>query len=140
MSNQDSLHDRGSALENQFFAELDAKLLAELKSRQEQDNAIAEFSRISGIKDTKILEAVHKLGVTTQAFSAMRVFPLVAVAWGDGVLEDEAARGQTWFAVFASLIKGFCPTLNDSAPPSASPTGFLTAQAGAFVLEVSNVV
>jgi len=88
MSNQDSLHDRGSALENQFFAKLDAKLLAELKSQQEQDNAVAEFSRISGIKDTKILEAVHKLGVTPQTFSAMRVFPLVAVAWGDGVLED----------------------------------------------------
>ncbi len=88
MSNQDSLHDRGSALENQFFADLDAKLLAELKSRQEQENAVAEFARISGVTDTKILEAVHKLGVTPQTFSAMRIFPLVAVAWGDGVLED----------------------------------------------------
>ena len=88
MSNIDSLHDRGSALENQFFANLDAKLLAELKSRQELDNAIAEFSRISGIKDTKILAAVHDLGVTPQTFSALRVFPLVAVAWGDGTLEE----------------------------------------------------
>ena len=88
MSNQDSLRARGSALENQFFTELDAKLLAELKSRQEKDNDIAEFSRISGIKDTQILESVLKLGVTPQTFSALRVFPLVAVAWGDGVLEE----------------------------------------------------
>lgn len=88
MSNSDSLHERGSALENQFFAELDAKLLEELKSRQDQENAVSEFARITGIKDTKILEAVHKLGVTPQAFSALRVFPLVAVAWGDGVLEE----------------------------------------------------
>lgn len=88
MSNMDSLHDRGSALENQFFADLDAKLLAELNMRQEHDNAIVEFSRISGITDTKILEAVHNLGVTPQTFSALRVFPLVAVAWGDGTLEE----------------------------------------------------
>ena len=88
MSNSDSLHERGSALENQFFAELDAKLLEELKSRQDQENAVSEFARITGIKDTKILEAVHKLGVSPQAFSALRVFPLVAVAWGDGVLEE----------------------------------------------------
>ena len=88
MSKFDSLHDRGSALENQFFANLDAKLLAELKTRQEHDDASVEFSRISGIKDTAILEAVHQLGVTPQAFSALRVFPLVAVAWGDGTVEE----------------------------------------------------
>ncbi len=87
MSNSDSLHDRGSALENQFFAALDAKLLEELKTSQDAENAIAEFSRISGIKDTAVLKAVHQLGVTPQAFAAMRVFPLVAVAWSDGVLE-----------------------------------------------------
>ena len=89
MSNIDSLHNRGSALENQFFANLDAKLLAELKSRQDLDNAIVEFSRISGIKDTKILAAVHNLGVTPQAFSALRVFPI-----GSGGLGRRNARGS----------------------------------------------
>jgi len=87
MSNIDSLRERGSALENQFFADLDAKLLAELKTKVDHDNAIAEFARISGIKDTNILGAVYQLGVTPTTFSALRVFPLVAVAWGDGVLE-----------------------------------------------------
>jgi hypothetical protein len=88
MSNQDSLHERGSALENQFFADLDAKLLAELKSSQDQESAVAEFTRISGIKDKNILQAIHKLGITPQSLSALRIFPLVAVAWGDGVLEQ----------------------------------------------------
>ena len=114
MSNLDSLHDRGSALENHFFAELDAKLLAELKSSQDAENAVAEFSRISGIKDTAILTAVHKLGVTPQAFAAMRVFPLVAVAWSDGVLE-EAER---------STIN----TLTSTHFPKQSPAGQLLEQ------------
>jgi hypothetical protein len=88
MSNSDSLHERGSALENQFFADLDAKLLAELKTKQEHDNAVAEFSRISGIKDTAVLESIYKLGVTPSSFTALRVFPLAAVAWADGTLDD----------------------------------------------------
>ncbi len=104
MSNQDSLHERGSALENQFFADLDAKLLAELKSRREHDTAVSEFSRISGIKDAKILDAVHKLGVTPQSLSAMRVFPLVAVAWGDGIL-DEAERTTIYTLASAHFPK-----------------------------------
>jgi hypothetical protein len=114
MSNLDSLHDRGSALENQFFAELDAKLLAELKASQDAENAIAEFSRISGIKDTSILSAVHKLGVTPQTFSAMRVFPLVAVAWSDGVLE--AAEKSTILTLAATHF------------PKQSPAGQLLEQ------------
>ena len=91
MSNNDSLHERGNALENQFFASLDAKLLEELKVKQEHQGMLAEFSRISGVKDTNILESIIKLGVNPQSFAALRVFPLVAVAWADGVL-DEAER------------------------------------------------
>jgi uncharacterized tellurite resistance protein B-like protein len=100
MSNIDSLHERGSALENQFFADLDAKLLAELKIKQDHDNAIAEFSRISGIKDEKILESIYKLGVSGPSFTALRVFPLVAVAWGDGTLD--AAERMTVSTIAAS--------------------------------------
>ncbi|MEQ1824734.1 MAG: hypothetical protein ABL921_02265 [Pirellula sp.] len=88
MPNIDSLHERGSALENQFFAELDAKLLAELKIKQDHDSMLGEFARITGIKDQKILEAIYKLGVTPQSLTAVRVFPMVAVAWADGVLDE----------------------------------------------------
>jgi hypothetical protein len=88
MSLQDSLHDRGNALENQFFANLDSRLLEELKVKQDHDSLLAEFARISGTQDTVILEAIYKLGVSPQSFTALRVFPLVAVAWADGTLDD----------------------------------------------------
>jgi hypothetical protein len=87
MTNSDSLHERGSALENQFFAELDAKLLAELKVKQDRENMRSEFARITGLNDPQILDAIYKLGVTPQSFAALRVFPLVAVAWADGILQ-----------------------------------------------------
>jgi uncharacterized tellurite resistance protein B-like protein len=88
MPNIDPLHERGSALENQFFAELDARLLAELKIKQEHDNLVGEFARITGFKDEKTLESIYKLGVTPQSFAALRVFPMVAMAWADGMLDE----------------------------------------------------
>ncbi|XZE45425.1 hypothetical protein SH467x_000668 [Pirellulaceae bacterium SH467] len=87
MSNGDSLRERGSALENQFFSSLDAKLLEELKADVEAELAINHLGRISGIQDQNVLGALTKLGVSPATFAALRVFPLVAVAWADGRLE-----------------------------------------------------
>ena len=108
MSKSDSLHERGNALENQFFANLDAKLLEELKVKQDHDNLVAEFARVSGIKDHSILEAIVKLGVTTQSFSALRVFPLVAVAWADGTLDD-AERTTVKAIASTHFLLNQCP-------------------------------
>jgi uncharacterized tellurite resistance protein B-like protein len=108
MSNTDSLHDRGAALENQFFANLDAKLLEELKIRQDHDNQIAEFARITGIQDTSILDGLLRLGVTSQSFAALRVFPLVAVAWADGTIEESERLTVNSIASTHFLLKQ-CP-------------------------------
>jgi hypothetical protein len=88
MSNADSLRERVNALEDKFFADLDAQLLAELRSNQERENTVAEFSRITGVTDENVLKSVIKLGVSAESIAALRVFPLVAVAWADGMLED----------------------------------------------------
>ena len=87
MSNGDSWQERGEALENGFFAKLDAELLAKLKVQAAAENDIAEISRVSGIKDERVLAALQQLGVSAPSFAAIRLFPLVAVAWADGILE-----------------------------------------------------
>ena len=87
MSNGDSWLQRAEALENGFFAKLDAALLAELRVKADAENNIAEISRVSGIKDEKVLASIQQLGVAPASFAALRLFPLVAVAWADGMLE-----------------------------------------------------
>jgi hypothetical protein len=88
MSKPDSLRERGNALEDKFFADLDVQLLEELKAKQEREDTLAEFSRITCIKDESVLNSVIKLGITSQSIAALRVFPLVAVAWADGIVEE----------------------------------------------------
>jgi hypothetical protein len=88
MSNADSLRQRVNALEDKFFADLDAQLLEELKAKQSAEGMAAEMARVTGIKDAAVLQSLSKLGVSPQSLAALRVFPLVALAWADGLVEE----------------------------------------------------
>lgn len=93
MSGEDIIQQRGTALENQFFAAVDAKLMAELQAELGRADAVRELAKISGIEDRSALEALAAAGVAPSAYPALRLFPLVAVAWADGMLE-KAEREQ----------------------------------------------
>jgi uncharacterized tellurite resistance protein B-like protein len=84
MSDADSLQNRGRSLENAFFSNLDEELLSKLREKLSVDNAVAEFQTATGIKDPNVVAALHKLGISPSTMSAMRVLPLIAVAWADG--------------------------------------------------------
>lgn len=84
----DTLHNRGNALENQFFSKLDSQLLDELKAKQELVKSVDAVSKMTGISDRGALEAILRFGIEPQTLAALRVFPLVAVAWADGTMEE----------------------------------------------------
>jgi len=87
MSNEDLLHKRGVALENQFFSEVDAKLFENIRSNLEKADNEKALAEISGLQDTGALEALIAAGLSPATLPALRLFPLIAVAWADGRLE-----------------------------------------------------
>jgi hypothetical protein len=87
MSGDNTLSKRGAALENQFFAEVDEKLTAAMKAELEKTSAIEELAKLSGIRDERVLKSIVGAGVAPTTFPALRLFPLVAVAWADGMLQ-----------------------------------------------------
>jgi len=84
MPDSDALQNRGRSLENAFFSNLDSKLLDGLKQKLGEESALTQIREATGIHDTKVLESLLKLGVTPASLAALRVFPLIAVAWADG--------------------------------------------------------
>jgi hypothetical protein len=86
MSDEGTISKRGQALENQFFASVDEKLVAALKAELEKAETTKELAKLSGVGDEKVLDALAEAGVSPSTFPALRLFPLVAVAWADGVL------------------------------------------------------
>ncbi|MFN6401779.1 MAG: TerB family tellurite resistance protein [Planctomycetota bacterium] len=89
MADSDAFKNRCRSLENAFFSDLDQKLIREMQDKLSAEEAIATLRSESGIKDDAALQALHALGVTPQALSAFRVFPLIAVAWADGSADQQ---------------------------------------------------
>ena len=78
------LGDRRTAFEEIFFANQDAKVLAELRKEHERKAAIESLARASGIDDAELLGRLVELGIDARSWTALALVPLVGVAWSDG--------------------------------------------------------
>jgi hypothetical protein len=83
----DSLHKQGQALENQFFSQVDQKLLEQLKQRLSNAPERDLLSQISGIQNPAVLDKMLELGINAKTFASLTFVPLAAVAWADGSLD-----------------------------------------------------
>ncbi len=104
MSDEGTISKRGQALENQFFASVDEKLVAALKAELEKAETTKELAKLSGVGDEKVLSALADASVSSSTFPALRLFPLVAVAWADGVLAD-SEKETVLFAAYKQGIE-----------------------------------
>ncbi|MEO9593490.1 hypothetical protein [Rhodopirellula bahusiensis] len=84
MFERDTLHQRGKALEDEFFHRVDEKLGAELHARMERDEAIEHLKPSTCFDDTAVIEHLVDAGFTPSSIAALALVPLVFVAWADG--------------------------------------------------------
>lgn len=80
----DSLHDRGRALEEAFFAERDRQLMDKLKRKLSAEETERVLAAAVGIADEATLNALTKMEAGVQVLAAMALVPMVEVAWCDG--------------------------------------------------------
>ena len=85
----DSLHDRGRALEEAFFAERDRQLVEKLKRRLTAEETERVLAAAIGIADELTLKAVTKVEAGVQVLAAMALLPMVEVAWCDGDVSSQ---------------------------------------------------
>lgn len=136
----ESLDDRRKSLEEQFFKKHDAELVQKLKDAAAKDASKAELRRLTGITDEKVLDALAALGIGGAASLVMSLFPVIAVAWADGKVEDaertallDASKSigvehgspafeylskwvaekpeQAWFELWRDYVKALCAHL-----------------------------
>ncbi len=87
MSN-DAFQERSSALEGAFFNAVDKTLIDDLKKELDLQNQKEALSAATGVSDDGTLEKLAELNVNVEALSAFSLYPLVAVAWADGTVEE----------------------------------------------------
>jgi hypothetical protein len=97
MSN-DSIHERGHSMEEEFFRREDEKLVAKLRAAKAIEDARTALSRVSGVTNPKVLEALAALGITVEKLAALSVYPLVEVAWADGEVDAKEREAVLKYA------------------------------------------
>ncbi len=84
---RDSLHERGQAMEEAFFHDVDKRLLEQMKSRLQADEERKHLANVTGIGDESVLNDLLEQGITAETLASVGLIPLIAVAWADGKME-----------------------------------------------------
>jgi hypothetical protein len=137
-----TLEERGRALENQFFDKENKAKIAAMKEKLDAQQTREELRKASGMSDDAVLDKLVELGLRANTIAALSLVPLIAVAWADGEIQDnertailQCAHGkgleqgtdgyellQTWlktkpsedlFAAWESYIKALASQLNE---------------------------
>jgi hypothetical protein len=78
-----------SSFEEEFFRREDQRLVARLRELRETETARETLSQATGISDGAALDQLLALRIQPEIIAALRIVPLVEVAWADGSLDEK---------------------------------------------------
>jgi hypothetical protein len=90
MPEHDGLHERGRALEEDYFRKKDRELLEKMRQAAAADQTQRDLGAITGITDPEVLRDMASLGFTPETVSLLPLVPVLQVAWAErGISEAE---------------------------------------------------
>ncbi len=84
MTDNDALHERGRALEDEFFYRVDEQLRAKLRESMQREEAKAQLKQATGFSDEALLDHLLDEGFEATRIAALALVPAIFVAWADG--------------------------------------------------------
>ncbi len=102
-----------------YFGEVEKMILKRLHAEAESDDGRAELMRSTGMDDPQLIDELCQLGVTAEGLIAMRLFPLVMVAWAEervdgaervAVMKEAANLGIVETSVAGVLLDSWLQT------------------------------
>jgi hypothetical protein len=88
MIDHDSLHERGRALEEEFFRKKNQELVEKMKQRERDAEVLRDIAARAGVDDPEVVRELQKLGFTPETVGLLPLVPLVQVAWADGSIAE----------------------------------------------------
>jgi hypothetical protein len=93
-------------LEETFFNNVDQKLLDKLREQVATEERAVAIQRLTGLNDPKVCRDIAALNISVESLAALRLVPLVAVAWADDRIEDNERFRVIHAAEKAGLTPG----------------------------------
>lgn len=79
----DAIHERGKALEAEYFHRVDEMLLNRLRESIQRTEAAKQLGETLGFKDNTLIEHLLDAGLDSTCISAMALVPVIFIAWSD---------------------------------------------------------
>ena len=76
-------------LEAQFYGQLEDELLHNVRLHGESEFLRRDLMRRSGIRDSRLIDELVRIGITPESLIAVRLIPLVMIAWSDREVSAE---------------------------------------------------
>lgn len=102
----DSSPNKWFKLEESFFNQVDQKLMDKLREQVATEERAQAIERLTGLDDPKVCQAIAKQNISVESLTALRLVPLVAVAWADDRIEDNERYRLMEAAEKAGLTPG----------------------------------
>ncbi|MGN6135280.1 MAG: hypothetical protein ACTHOU_12325 [Aureliella sp.] len=93
-------------LEESFFKGVDHKLMEKLRKQVATEQQAEAIQRLTGLTDMKVCQDIAALNISVESLAALRLAPLVAVAWADDRVEDNERFRVIHAAEKAGLKEG----------------------------------
>jgi len=84
----DAFDRRRKALENEFFAKREHALIEKLRLTLEAEHPRETLKHLTGIQDESVIDTLVALHVNHDTLAAFGLYPLVEIAWADGVVDE----------------------------------------------------
>jgi hypothetical protein len=95
-----------SGLEEEFFRREDQRLLEQLRTREAAEAAREKLAQATGIKNAVLLEKLRTLNIGPETVAALRLVPLIEVAWADGSIDAKERQAVLGHAREVGLAEG----------------------------------
>ncbi len=92
MSDNDTFRAREKALEDLFFDKQNRELIERHREERKHLEERAALEQATGIEDEQVLDDMLSINVTAESLSALRLYPMVVVAWADKSMDERERR------------------------------------------------
>lgn len=84
MSEHDALHERGRALEDEYFRRKDRELIEKIRQKTAAEDAERALGASTGVSDPEVLRELQALGFTPDTVALLPLVPVLQIAWAEG--------------------------------------------------------
>jgi len=115
---KDAFEERRKGLEEEYFQKKEAQLVEKLKAVFQKKIDKETIRQTTGITNERLLDNLVALNLSGESMSAFMLYPLVEIAWADGVVDEReikavlgaaehhgVARKSAAYAMLENLLK-----------------------------------